>query len=307
MSNAYLRFWGVRGSYSALFDTHLGAEGNISCVEICLDDHILLCDAGTGIITFSNEMLKQKDRKKLPNILTHYYWDHICDLSFLLQLSSRIGILVYLTLAKMKEVLRNIFHHKCEHNFFPVGTETWLAKINYLKPSEDRQLNHGSITFSYQNVHHPDTTYNYRIGVNDKIVHYISGNECLYLESSIKQKHEELNDKGKELYDNMKKEENTTEIKMIKGADILIHDAQYTPEDYKKKRGWWHSCYIDAVINIAIGAKVKELYLIIMIPIMTGNYTPALPEHHQGKKLQFDLPPDERRNDCRVGLSRFLL
>ena len=38
MSNAYLRFWGVRGSYSAPFETHLGVGGNTSCVEIRMDD-----------------------------------------------------------------------------------------------------------------------------------------------------------------------------------------------------------------------------------------------------------------------------
>ena len=59
MSNAQLRFWGVRGSYAAPFSTHLGVGGNTSCVEIRAGDHLLICDAGTGIITLGNELVKQ--------------------------------------------------------------------------------------------------------------------------------------------------------------------------------------------------------------------------------------------------------
>ena len=62
------------------------------------------------------------------------------------------------------------------------------------------------------------------------------------------------------MFTQMNQEEYEAEMKTIINADILIHDAQYTPEDYKKKKGWGHSCYID-IINMAIDANVKNLYL----------------------------------------------
>ena len=55
-------------------------------------------------------------------------------------------------------------------------------------------------------------------------------------------------------------EERSAELEHIRDTDILIHDAQYTPGDYEKKRGWGHSCYVDTV-NFAIDAGVKALYL----------------------------------------------
>jgi len=82
MSDAFLRFWGVRGSYSAPFPTHLGVGGNTSCVEIRVDDHVMVCDAGSGIIPFGNEMLKQSKIREMLVILTHYHWDHISGLPF---------------------------------------------------------------------------------------------------------------------------------------------------------------------------------------------------------------------------------
>ncbi len=73
----------------------------------------------------------------------------------------------------------------------------------------------------------------------------------------------------------MKKEEYQAELDLIKDADILIHDAQYTPEDYELKRGWGHSCFTDTV-NLAIDAGVGELYLYHHDPNYDDNAIDAL-------------------------------
>ena len=82
MTKNYLRFWGVRGSYPAPFDTHYGVGGNTSCVEVRVDDHIVICDAGTGVIPLGNDLMKQQDIREITVLLTHYQWDHISGLPF---------------------------------------------------------------------------------------------------------------------------------------------------------------------------------------------------------------------------------
>ena len=82
MAKSYLRFWGVRGSYAAPFDSHLKVGGNTSCVEINVDNNLLICDAGTGIIPLGNKIAAQQTIKDLTIVLTHYHWDHICGLPF---------------------------------------------------------------------------------------------------------------------------------------------------------------------------------------------------------------------------------
>ena len=260
MSNAYLRFWGVRGSYTAPFDTHLGVGGNTSCVEIRVDDHILVCDAGTGIITFGNELMKQKEIRELLIILTHYHWDHINGLPFFVPAFVPDWNITIFGPGQSEKDMEEFVASQMKAPYFPVGTESWLAKINYLKPPKDHTINYGPMTITYQNVHHPGSTYGYRIKANGKCILYVSDNECLYLDKSISNKFEELNEEERNLYNRMKAEEYESEIELLKGADIVIHDAQYTAEDYTKKRGWGHSCYIDTV-NTAIEAGVKELYL----------------------------------------------
>ena len=260
MSNAYLRFWGVRGSYSAPFESHLGVGGNTSCVEIRVDDTIILCDAGTGIIPFGNEIIKQTDVRELLIILTHYHWDHICGLPFFVPAFLPDWKISFFAPGQSARDIKEYLSAQMRAPYFPVGTETWLANINYLSPPADQKFEYGPISFAYNSVHHPGTTYGYRIVVNGKNILYISDNECLYLNKAIRQKYGQLSKEEQEIYDAMLKEEYDSELKLIQGADMLIHDAQYTKEDYEKKRGWGHSCYIDTV-NTAIDAGVKELYL----------------------------------------------
>lgn len=260
MSNAYLRFWGVRGSYSAPFESHLGVGGNTSCVEIRVDDHVLLCDAGTGIIPFGNEILKDPNVRELMIVLTHYHWDHICGLPFFVPAFIPDWKIKFFGPGDSSLDIKNAVSAQMVAPFFPVGTETWLANIEYIDPPEENKITHGPISFTYQSVHHPGTTFGYRIHVNGKDVLYVSDNECLFLNKAIRQKYAEFSKEEKELYDAMQQEEYDAELDLIKDADILIHDAQYTPEDYSKKTGWGHSCYIDTV-NTAIDAGVKELYL----------------------------------------------
>lgn len=259
MSSAYLRFWGVRGSYAAPFATHLDVGGNTSCVEIRTDNHILVCDAGTGIIPFGNEIIKQDDIRELTVILTHYHWDHVCGLPFFVPAFLPDWKINFFGPGADPAEIEKHFSAQMRAPYFPVGTETWLADINYLNPNS-KGLEHGPIKINYSNVHHPGATFGYKIEVNGKKIIYVSDNECKFIEKSINNRNEELNDEEQELYKAMIAEEHQTELNLLSNADILIHDAQYTPEDYDIKKGWGHSCYIDT-INMAIDANVKELYL----------------------------------------------
>ncbi len=259
MSESYLRFWGVRGSYSAPFASHLDVGGNTSCVEIRADDHVLVCDAGTGIIPFGNELMQQESIREMLIILTHYHWDHVCGLPFFVPAFDSDWHLNFFGPGQNAQEIERHVSAQMHAPYFPVGTENWTATVNYLTTSANN-LTYGPFAISYQNVHHPGVTYGYRIKINNKTIVYISDNECLFLNKSIEQRYQEFNHEEQQLYDSMKQEEYDSALQFMQGADILIHDAQYTPEDYEKKRGWGHSCYIDTV-NSAIDAGVKQLYL----------------------------------------------
>ncbi len=274
MSNSYLRFWGVRGSYAAPFDTHLKVGGNTSCVEIRSGEHLLVCDAGTGIIPLGNELMKQSELREMMVILTHYHWDHISGLPFFVPAFSPEWKIHFFGPGKNSEEIERLFANQMKAPYFPVGTETWLADTHYMTANSGK-LSYGPISIKFNNVHHPGVTYGYRIKIGSKTIIYISDNECRFLEKSINQKYQEFTNEEKELFEEMKKEEYQAELDLIKDADILIHDAQYTPEDYELKRGWGHSCFTDTV-NLAIDAGVGELYLYHHDPNYDDNAIDAL-------------------------------
>lgn len=295
MSDAYIRFWGVRGSYAAPFSTHLKVGGNTSCVEIRVDDHVLVCDAGTGVIPLGDHLVREGRINSLMIILTHYHWDHICGLPFFVPAFSPAWNITFFGPGENARVIEQRLSNQMKAPYFPVETETWMANIDYLEPTGS-SFRYGPMEIAFHNVHHPGVTYGYRINVNGKSIVYISDNECLYLEKSLQQRLEEFSARERELMEQMKNEERVTELSLIKDADILIHDAQYTPEDYEQKRGWGHSCYIDTV-NTAIDAKTRKLYLYHHDP----NYDDAMVQEIHRRSLEIVR---ERESDLQCYIAR---
>jgi len=277
MSKTQLRFWGVRGSYAAPFKTHLGVGGNTSCVEIRSGDYLLVCDAGTGIIPLGNELIQQDKIREMLIILTHYHWDHVCGLPFFVPAFVSDWKIDFFGPGDSPKLIEEHVSAQMQAPYFPVGTETWLAETNYLTPENDG-FQFGPMKIDFSNVHHPGITYGYKIEVNNKTIVYASDNECMFIEKSVKHRSNEFNEEEHELYKEMIHEEHQSELNLIQDADILIHDAQYTPDDYDKKRGWGHSCYIDT-INTAIDANVKELYLFHHDPNYNDTTMEAILKH----------------------------
>ena len=75
-------FWGVRGSFPVALPNCMRYGGNTPCVEINVDDHVLICDAGTGIIPLGNKLISDDEHKELLILLSHFHWDHISGLPF---------------------------------------------------------------------------------------------------------------------------------------------------------------------------------------------------------------------------------
>lgn len=260
MSGAgHLRFWGVRGSHAAPFPSHLGVGGNTSCVEIRIGDQVLVCDAGTGIIPLGEALMRQDRVRELLVLLTHYHWDHICGLPFFTPAFSPEWRLRFFGPGETPRVIEHALAEQMKPPYFPVETETWMAAVDYLA-SRDEQLASGPFRIRHSNVHHPGVTFGYRIEVPGHTIVYVSDNEFAFLEGAIRRNSGSLSAEEQRLFEQIEREERSLELELLRGADILIADAQYTPEDYALKRGWGHSCYIDTV-HAAIDAGARQLYL----------------------------------------------
>jgi phosphoribosyl 1,2-cyclic phosphodiesterase len=268
----YIKLWGVRGSYPAPQGSHLRVGGNTACVEFCVDGYRLICDAGTGIIPLGNHLARQHGNspQELCLLISHYHWDHISGLPFFVPaFMPNWTINVYAPGDSSAEI-ETYIAGQMQPPYFPVEVEVWQAKMHY-RHTQQRQIQYGPFVINAFYVHHPGITLGYLIKVHDKVIAYMSDNELSFIDRSIEVRKNELNPRETELILAMAKEEWDNAVQQIKGIDILLHDAQYTPEDYQKKQGWGHSCYLDT-IDFALDAKVKDLYLFHMDPAYDDDF-----------------------------------
>ena len=259
MTNNYVRFWGVRGSYPAPFKTHMEYGGNTPCVEIRLGKELVIFDAGTGIIPLGNQLMAQDEIRHVHIVLSHYHWDHIQGLPYFVPAFVPDWKISIYGPAVSPEGLAHQIAQQMKAPYFPVEVETWLADISYHTPGT-KPFDAGGAKLQAFPVHHPGITFGYRLEFGGKTVVYAPDNELQFINQSIDDRKAEFDDEEKALFEAMKEEQRLKGIAFMANADMVIHDAQYTPADYKRKRGWGHSCYIDT-IDSAIDAGADSLCL----------------------------------------------
>ena len=132
------------------------------------------------------------------------------------------------------------FGNKMGDGFFPIKFDELKAKIQYLGILNIGSLKIDNVVIDRIPLHHPQGGFGFRFQEGNKRLVFITDNELEGEEWS-----------GRQLEDF---------INFCKDADILIHDAQYTPAEIKNRKGWGHSDYA-AVLNLAMQAHVKRLIL----------------------------------------------
>ena len=277
MANSYLRFWGVRGSYPAPYPSHMGIGGNTPCVELRLDDHLLVFDAGTGIIALGQQLVRSQRRCHIHLFLTHFHWDHISGLPFFDPAFTEGFTLTIHGPADSEQQLASLLAEQMKAPYFPVETETWLATVNY------DCLQHGAVSIGSARItpfttHHPGLTYGYRIETGQQTIVFAPDNEILFVNHVIASRRDEFDQDEQALLEALKQEQKERAIELMRDADLLIHDAQYTERDYVIKKGWGHSCYLDTV-NTAIDAGVKQLFLFSYDPTYDDHKVEQLHQH----------------------------
>ena len=275
-----VKFWGVRGSIPSPGPKTVRYGGNTSCFEVQADNgDFIILEAGTGIRELALSLLG-----KMPIstalFLTHMHWDHIQGFPFFIPLfipGNSIDIYGPVALHE-KESLEEILSIQMRHVFFPVRIQELNATLNYHQLADNLDpIQVGAFKVTPIPSNHPVTTLGYLIEADGKKVFYSGDMEPYNNPYKESDKNSLLSDEFQmDELDEMAKQQNQIHINKFKDIDLLIHDAAYTEEEYHNGRvGWGHSP-IEWVMDIAMGAKVKNCVLYHHEPTRTDEQIDSL-------------------------------
>jgi ribonuclease BN (tRNA processing enzyme) len=256
-------FWGVRGSYPTSNPATLKYGGHTSCVEVQTSEHRLIFDGGTGIIPLGKGLLQNgQSPLRLYLFLSHTHHDHIIGLYFFEPLLKATTQLFIFGPDTSQKSLRATLQNAMSSDFFPIGFEEVKARkeIHSLNGGETIRLKTGRakptisqglclvppptngdlVIATYKSPAHPKHgVLLYRVTYRGKSIVYATDIE-------------QQNGGYPEV------------IEFARGADLLIHDAQYLNTEYSSSTdpriGWGHTT-VERAIEVAQKAQVNQLVL----------------------------------------------
>ncbi|MBL4906042.1 MAG: MBL fold metallo-hydrolase [Sneathiella sp.] len=219
-----VKFWGVRGSIATPSADHMKYGGNTSCVELNIDDRVIILDAGTGIRMLGNCLLN-RNIKDYSFLQSHTHWDHINGFPFFAPVyRDDVNIEIHAGhLAHSCGIQQVLSSQMCQPTF-PVPFAELSANIRFrdFHAGESFSLGDG-IYVRTAPLNHPDGGTGYRIEYEGTSVCYVTDTEHV-----IGQVDENI-------------------LKLIDGADLVIYDSTYTDEEYPQFEGWGHSTWQEGV------------------------------------------------------------
>jgi len=233
-----IKFWGVRGSTPTPQPENLRYGGNTSCVEVRLGDRIFVFDCGTGFRILGHQLLREFNGHPVAAhiFVTHFHWDHIQGLPFFRPLYDQSENRFIFHSSSRTRTLKRVMEEQMAAPYFPVDMSEMKAQRNFFDIEQGR-VPFDDVTVEAMWLNHPQGCLGFRMESQAGVFVYATDNEP-----------------GDEAFDKSVR-------KLATGADVLVYDAQYLPEEYEaRKRGWGHSHWREAV-NVVMESGAKELIL----------------------------------------------
>jgi len=231
--------WGARGSIAVSGKDYVKFGGDTTCVEVrSKNNDIIILDAGTGMRRLGNKLLASNERD-LSILFTHAHWDHLMGFPFFKPIYMKGTSIAMYGCPYAQKSVKAMIGNTMAAPYFPVDYGLLQAEISsHSVCKESFQI--GPVTITPIALSHPNMGIGYRFAEDGKSFVFLTDNELAH-------KHH-----GGLGYDDY--------LRFSEGADLLVHDAEYTPDQYAMTKGWGHSLYTDA-LRLAMEAKVRRFGL----------------------------------------------
>lgn len=248
-----VQFWGTRGSIPKPGLTTTRYGGNTLCLEVrTARGTLIVIDGGTGLHGLGLKLLSRDGKGLVGHVLfSHTHWDHIQGVPFFAPFFVPGNRWDVYGPKGLNQSLRETLAGQMQHTYFPVSPDQFGATIRYHDLVEGTfDINDVKITTQYLN--HPALTLGYRLEADGAAFAYCCDHEPFSRAAA----------EGHGAFSGLDRRH----ADFIEGADLLVHDAQYTAEEYPSKIGWGHSSG-EFVVRLAQRARVRHVALIHHDPL----------------------------------------
>jgi phosphoribosyl 1,2-cyclic phosphodiesterase len=219
--------WGTRGSIASAGPETVRYGGNTACAEVeGRDGTIVVLDAGTGVRRVGNTY---REPRRLDILLTHLHMDHIQGLGFFAPLFQKDFEVHVWGPPSTTLDLRTRLTRYLSPPLFPVRLRDVAARLE-LHDAPTGRFEIGGLEITAQTVIHPGQTLGYRISDGQSAMAYLPDHEPALGSNGMPDRPDW-----------------TSGHDLAAGVDLLVHDAQYTADEYAQRVGWGHSQVGDAV------------------------------------------------------------
>jgi phosphoribosyl 1,2-cyclic phosphodiesterase len=278
-----VKFWGVRGSLPVPGRKTERYGGNTSCVEVRSESGTrVVVDAGTGIRKLGKEIVSDTDAGKSEThlLISHTHWDHIQGLPFFSPLYQK-GNRLHVYARKRDDLhLRAVFASQTDDPYFPIPFDEAKADIAFSELPDSAQFDVKDVKVACARLNHPYIATAYRLTVDGASVVYVSDtapfSDILFEDQFVAQPPSA----GAELPNNDKKKLQKMRagiVKLCEGADLVVYDTMFTPEDYRRIPHFGHSRPSDA-LQICQEAGARKLALFHHAPERSDSEVDAILE-----------------------------
>lgn len=264
-----IKFWGCRGSIPVPDARMIKYGGNTTCLEVDLDGQVMIIDAGTGIRKLGEDLIKRK-LHELTLFITHSHWDHIQGFPFFTPIYSAKTAINIIGCTNSYKQLKDILSNQMSYEYFPISFFDLKSRIKFTETCDNYFEINGYKINTIRNNHSIFTS-GIKIQKNGKSFVFITDNELLSRNPITP---------FREF------------VEFCKGATYLVHDSQFTEQEYSNRQGWGHSTF-EQSISLANDAGVKNLCFFHHDPnrqdkelsLLTRKYK----NHCAGKRYRFQL------------------
>jgi phosphoribosyl 1,2-cyclic phosphodiesterase len=263
-----VRFWGVRGSLPVPGPRTERYGGNTSCVEVVSDAGTrIIIDAGTGIRKLGKELMRtefESGRGLAHILISHTHWDHIQGLPFFSPLYQAGNKLMVYARRRDDVHLRSVFASQAQSPYFPVPFDETRADVTFRELQDSARFEIDDVRVSCARLNHPYIATAYALSADGAKVAYVSDTapfaDILFGQDFVPGPPAAdlaLSPSDQERLGAMRAEV----VRLCEGADLVVYDTMFTPEDYRQMPHYGHSRPSDAIeICRDAGARMLALY-----------------------------------------------